>query len=194
MQSHLSNQLSTCPRACPDHPTLESPRCRDVLVVLSLIRELAEYENALEQFIATEQSLDATSKDRKAEDSEQGTGNLEEIAGFALYFHNYSSWISRPSIFLEDLFVRPQHRGKGYGTALLSALAVEVAEIDGARLDWTVSRWNETSIRFYESKVIGASMLMEKAWMRIEGLELKRLARKSAEKHNDKGEEDRSVE
>lgn len=76
------------------------------------------------------------------------TGPLDTAAGMALYFHNYSTWRSKPGIYLEDLFVRDTHRGKGYGTALITALAKEVEKIDGGRLEWSVLKWNTPSIKF----------------------------------------------
>ena len=75
----------------------------------------------------------------------------------ALYFNNYSTWRAAPGIYLEDLFVKEEFRGRGYGTALLAALAKRVKEIGGQRLEWSVLRWNEPSIKFYES--IGATSL-----------------------------------
>jgi GNAT superfamily N-acetyltransferase len=69
----------------------------------------------------------------------------------ALYFYNYSTWRAKPGIYLEDLFVRPICRGKGYGKKLLTTLARETVEMGGARLQWSVLKWNEPSIKFYES-------------------------------------------
>jgi len=148
----------------------------DVPEIVAMIRELAEYEKDLPSCHATEdllyQTLGFTGEKAYAhtlmlcEDSKP--------IGLALYFYNYSTWRARPGIYLEDLFVRPAYRGKGYGTALLAALAREVKRVDGARLDWAVLKWNEPSIKFYES--IGASPLNEWTTMRVDGDGLGKLA------------------
>ena len=92
----------------------------------------------------------------------------------ALYFYNYSTWRARPGIYLEDLYVRQTTRGKGYGKALLVALAREVVAMGGGRLEWSVLKWNEPSIKFYEA--IGATMMSEWVGMRVDGDALGRLA------------------
>ena len=92
----------------------------------------------------------------------------------ALFFPNYSTWRAAPGIYLEDLYVREQYRGRGYGTRLLRELARETERIGGKRLEWSVLRWNEPSLRFYEG--IGAERLEEWVGMRVEGEGLGRLA------------------
>jgi GNAT superfamily N-acetyltransferase len=92
----------------------------------------------------------------------------------ALYFYNYSTWRSVPGIYLEDLYVMPSERGKGYGKVLLVALAKEVRAMGGARLDWSVLKWNEPSIKFYES--IGAKAQDEWVGMRVDREGLVKLA------------------
>lgn len=92
----------------------------------------------------------------------------------ALYFYNYSTWRSKPGIYLEDLFVQPSERGKGYGKRLLVELAKQVVAMGGGRLDWVVLKWNEPSIRVYES--IGAKAQDEWVGMRVEGASLEKLA------------------
>lgn len=92
----------------------------------------------------------------------------------ALYFYNYSTWRSRPGIWLEDLFVRPEYRKKGYGKRLLVELAKEVVAFNGGRLEWCVLKWNEPSIKFYES--IGATAMNEWVTMRVDNDGLDRLA------------------
>ncbi|MCJ1249474.1 hypothetical protein MMC30_006698 [Trapelia coarctata] len=96
-------------------------------------------------------------------------------AGMALFFTNYSTWRSAPGIYLEDLFVRPEYRGRGYGTRLLQRLAQETERMGGKRLEWSVLKWNEPSVRFYEG--IGAVRMEEWVGMRVEGGALGRLAR-----------------
>jgi GNAT superfamily N-acetyltransferase len=94
--------------------------------------------------------------------------------GMALYFYNYSTWRARPGIYLEDLYVRQSERGKGYGKRLLVELARQVVAMGGGRLEWSVLKWNEPSIRFYES--IGARMMSEWVGMRVDGERLQKLA------------------
>lgn len=93
----------------------------------------------------------------------------------ALFFYNYSTWRSAPGVYLEDLYVQPSARGKGYGFALLRWLAGEVLRIGGKRLEWSVLRWNEKSIGFYEGRV-GARRLEEWVKMMVDGDALERLA------------------
>lgn len=95
-------------------------------------------------------------------------------AGIALYFYNYSTWRARPGIYLEDLFVSSSQRKKGYGRKLLAALAKQVVTMGGGRLEWSVLKWNEPSIKFYES--IGATMMNEWVGMRVDGEGLVKLA------------------
>ena len=93
----------------------------------------------------------------------------------ALYFNNYSTWRSKPGIYLEDLFVRPQYRKKGYGKLLIQALAQEVLKIDGARLEWSCLKWNEPSLQFYRS--LGAKEMHDWIGLRVDGDDLIKLAR-----------------
>lgn len=101
------------------------------------------------------------------------------VAGMALYFNNYSTWLAKPGIYLEDLFVRPQYRKQGLGKALLQALARECVEKDYGRLDWSVLTWNTPSIDFYTSDAIGALPQDEWQGMRVTGDALIKLARSS---------------
>ena len=167
----------------------------DVPHILALIRELADYEHALDKVEATEQSLLATlsfpskpskgyaktlllttSAPAESDDPPLVDDHGQHVAGMALYFHNYSTWTSAPGIYLEDLFVRPAWQGRGYGTALLQALAAETLKVGGRRLEWSVLKWNEPSIRFYEGEAIGAKRMEEWVGMRVEGEGLGRLA------------------
>jgi ribosomal protein S18 acetylase RimI-like enzyme len=100
-----------------------------------------------------------------------------EAAGMALYFYNYSTWRAKPGIYLEDLYVRESERGRGFGGKLLGRLAKEVLEMEGGRLEWSVLKWNEPSIRFYEG--IGAKAMSEWQTMRVDGEGLKSLAAKA---------------
>ncbi|KIW32241.1 uncharacterized protein PV07_03801 [Cladophialophora immunda] len=101
----------------------------------------------------------------------------EEVAGMALYFHNYSTWHARPGIYLEDLFVHPTYRGRGYGTALIRALARECQRLNCRRLEWSVLKWNTPSIDFYQGASVGATRMEEWVGMRVEGERLERLSK-----------------
>ncbi|OLN81317.1 N-acetyltransferase ats1 [Colletotrichum chlorophyti] len=174
--------------------TVRHARREDIPTILSLIRELAEYEHELDSVQATEEKLantiafapsdqtsftsgkpqtEPTSPERPARClvlfNEKGEG-----VGLALYFYNYSTWRARPGIYLEDLYVRQTERKKGYGQRLLVELAKEVIAMDGGRLEWSVLKWNEPSIKFYES--IGAKPMNEWVGMRVDGDALPKLA------------------
>ncbi|MGI8430961.1 MAG: GNAT family N-acetyltransferase [Chthoniobacterales bacterium] len=121
----------------------------DVPVILALIRELAEYERAPNDVVATEDGLGAAlfGEQPAAEvliSEENGAPN-----SFALFFHNFSTWTGRRGLYLEDLFVRPDARGKGYGQALLVRLAAIAEERGCGRMEWAVLDWNEPAIQFY---------------------------------------------
>jgi len=154
----------------------------DVPAILQLINELATYEHALHEVLATPESLLRTLSFPSNPNSGYAKTLLvtdtasQKVAGMALYFHNYSTWRAAPGIYLEDLFVRPEYRGKGYGTALLKELARECVRLGCKRLEWSVLKWNEPSIKFYESEVIGAQMMNDWVGMRVDGEGLEKLA------------------
>ncbi|KAK5938929.1 Peroxygenase 1 [Knufia obscura] len=118
-----------------------------------------------------------TSDNAGPKPSEAGNTGKEQIAGMALFFNNYSTWLAKPGIYLEDLYVRPAFRKRGYGKALLQALARECVAKDYGRLEWSVLKWNKPSIDFYESETIGAVSNREE-WegMRVTGDSLVKLA------------------
>jgi len=118
-----------------------------------------------------------TSSNAGSSKADQGEPKKEQVAGMALFFNNYSTWLAKPGIFLEDLFVRPAFRKQGYGKALLQALARECVAKEYGRLEWSVLKWNKPSIDFYESEVIGAVSNREE-WegMRVTGDKLAKLA------------------
>ncbi len=93
---------------------------------------------------------------------------LEECAGLALYFHNYSTWRAAPGVYLEDLFIRPKYRGRGYGKRLLGELALETKRVGGQRLEWSVLKWNEPSLKFYGG--LGARRMEGWVAMRVDDL------------------------
>ena len=131
----------------------------DIPVILSLIRELAEYEREPDAVIADEAGLRGVLFGAKP--SAEVLLALEggEPVGFAVYFFNFSTWLGRPGLYLEDLFVRPNLRGKGYGRALLERLAEIAHERGCGRMEWAVLDWNQPAIQFY--KKLGAQPMDE---------------------------------
>jgi GNAT superfamily N-acetyltransferase len=146
----------------------------DETLVLAFVRELAEYEKLLDSVVATEGSLRAAlfgPNPRVFCDIAEADG---EPAGFALWFYNYSTFLARHGIYLEDLFVRPRFRGRGIGKALLVNLAARTVREGCGRLEWAVLDWNAPSIAFYEG--LGASAMKEWKVYRLTGEALRRLA------------------
>lgn len=144
-------------------------------VVLSLVRELAEYEKLLHEVDATEKMLaDALFGENPRLFCELAEWN-GEVAGFAVWFINFSTFSGRSGIYLEDLFVRPALRSKGIGKALLSHLAKECVANNWSRLQWSVLDWNEPSIAFYKS--LGAVMMDEWTICKVAGPALTALAK-----------------
>lgn len=154
-------------------------RPADVPVILTLIRSLAAYERLAADCIATEAALASSLfPDDAAAAGPAAYCVLAEAdgvpAGFALYFFNYSTFLARPGLYLEDLFVKPEFRGRGLGKALLLHLA-QLANTRGCgRMEWTVLDWNQSAIEFYES--LGARRLREWQLCRLTGEELRRYA------------------
>src|SRR3954466_10297847 len=147
---------------------------RDVPLILRLIKALAEYERMSDEVIATEDGLRRTlfGPPPAAEVVVGYAG--DEPAGFALFFHNYSTFLGRPGIYLEDLYVRPEMRGRGTGRALLAHLARLAVERGCGRLEWWVLDWNERAIRFYRS--LGARPMDDWTVFRVAGDDLHHLA------------------
>ena len=123
----------------------------DVPAVHAMIRELAEYEKEPEAVEATEQDLHTALFGEGATVFAHVAEDDEAVVGFALWFRNYSTWTGRHGVYLEDLYVRPEARGSGYGLALLRTLARICVENGYTRMEWSVLDWNEPSIRFYET-------------------------------------------
>jgi len=146
----------------------------DTPIIFSLIRELAEFERLLNEVTATEDQLRATlfGERRSAEVVIARVG--DEVAGFALFFHNYSTFLAKPGVYLEDLFVRPKFRGQGTGEALLRHLARIAVERGCGRLEWSVLDWNQRAIEFY--KALGAKPLDDWTMFRVTGDALTKLA------------------
>lgn len=146
---------------------------KDVALILEFIRELADYEKMLDEVVATPELLEKWIFDeRKAEVIFALEGRRE--VGFALFFHNFSTFLGRAGIYLEDLYVRPEFRGKGYGKALLKELARIAVERGCGRLEWWCLDWNQPSIDFYLS--LGAEPMKDWTVYRIAGETLNALA------------------
>jgi GNAT superfamily N-acetyltransferase len=149
----------------------------DCADILAMIRELAEYEELANEVSASQSDLLETLFGDRPSAEVLVAEWQSKTAGFALFFSNYSTFLGRPGIYLEDLFVRPEFRGHGIGSALLSHLARLVVERKGGRLDWWVLHWNKPAIRFYER--IGARAMSDWLPMRLEGPALLELAKQA---------------
>ena len=146
----------------------------DVPEILVLIKALAEYEHLADEVVATEELLKITLFGINSPAEVQIASNKNQTLGFALYFRTFSTFLGRPGIYLEDLYVRESVRGKGVGEALLRRTAQRAWEIGEGRLEWSVLNWNEPAIKFY--KRMGASPLDEWTMFRVTGNKLKELA------------------
>ena len=150
--------------------TIRPARATDCALLLTFVHELAEYEKQPQEVVATEADFLRDGfgpRPRFEAVIAEGDG---QPAGFALWFYNYSTWAGRHGLYLEDLFVRPAHRSRGIGKALLAHLARVAIEQGCARYQWQVLDWNTPSIRFYEA--LGARSLPEWITMRVEGAAL----------------------
>jgi GNAT superfamily N-acetyltransferase len=150
----------------------------DVPCVFALIAELAGYERAAEHVVGTEQMLEAAlfGRDPAAEALIAELGSA--VVGFAVFFSTFSTWLCLPGLWLEDLFVSPEHRRAGVGRALLAHLAAVALERGCGRLEWAALRWNEPALQFYGS--LGAERLHEWQTLRLDGAALRRLAGSAA--------------
>jgi GNAT superfamily N-acetyltransferase len=151
----------------------------DVPTILEMITDLAEYERLAEEMVATADDLRSTLFGARPCAEVVIATWQGEAAGFALFFHNYSTFLARPGLYLEDLFVRPEMRGRGIGEALLRHLAAIAVERGCGRFEWSVLDWNEPAIRFYER--LGARAMDGWTVHRVTGDELERLARRADE-------------
>ena len=150
----------------------------DVPLILDFIRGLAEYERMLDQVEASEERLCASlfPVDGRAPDAHCVLGSVDGVpAGFALYFFNYSTFLARPGLYLEDLFVKPEFRGAGLGKALLLHLAALAHDRGCGRMEWAVLDWNEPAIGFYEA--LGAKRLLDWQICRLDRETLERYGR-----------------
>lgn len=157
--------------------TIRFATAADVSTILSFIVALAKYERMEDQVVANEEKLRQTLFGERAF-AEVLLIEIEgQALGFALFFHNYSTFLAKPGIYLEDLFVSPEFRGKGYGMQLFAALAQIAVARGCGRLDWMVLDWNEPSIQFYHH--IGAKPLDDWTNFRLTGQALDDLAAKA---------------
>ena len=157
-----------------DNFTIRPAEVEDTPLILSLIKGLAEYEKLAHEVVATEEMLRETLFGaRPAAEVALGYFGGEPV-GFALFFQNYSTFLGRPGIYLEDLFVYPDMRGKGFGGVLLAYLAHLAKERNCGRLEWSVLDWNEPALKFYRS--IGAVPMDEWTVNRVTGERLDSLA------------------
>ena len=147
---------------------------KDVAKILYFIKELAAYEKMSDEVIATEELLKEWIFDQKKAEVIFAIVDDKEI-GFALFFHNFSTFLGRAGIYLEDLYVMPEYRGKGYGKALLKKLAQIAVERKCGRLEWWCLDWNQPSIDFYLS--LGAEAMDEWTVYRIAGEKLTEFAK-----------------
>lgn len=145
----------------------------DASIILNFIKELAEYEKLAHEVNATEAQLSKNLFEKKY--AEVIIGELDFVpVGFALFFHNFSTFLGKPGIYLEDLYVKKEYRGRGYGKKLLSHLAKLTIDRDCGRLDWSVLDWNKPAIDFYLS--IGAIPMDEWTVFRLTGDNLNNLS------------------
>ena len=146
---------------------------KDSKTILGFIEALADYEKMLDEVIATEELLREWIFEKKKAEVIFALEDGKEV-GFALFFHNFSTFLGRAGIYLEDLFVLPEHRGKGYGKGLLSQLAKIAVERGCGRLEWACLDWNQPSIDFYLS--LEAAQMDEWTTYRLTGDTLKKMA------------------
>ena len=146
---------------------------RDTPLILDFIKWLADYERMLVQVVADEDTLADQLFRKKNAEVLFALENGKEV-GFALFFHNFSTFLGRSGLYLEDLFVLPEHRGKGYGKAILQKLASIALERGCGRMEWWCLDWNKPSIDFYRS--LGAEPMSDWTVYRLTGETLKNLA------------------
>lgn len=167
--------------------SIRSGTPEDIPLIFAFIKELAEYEKLSHEVVATEEGLRRhlfenhhaevliaeTVESGRAGSAPAPESRIPAPAGFALFFHNFSTFLGKPGIYLEDLYVRPKFRGRGIGKQLLRELARLALERECGRLEWAVLDWNTPSIDFYES--LGARPRKEWITYRLEGESLKQL-------------------
>ncbi|OWT74922.1 MULTISPECIES: GNAT family N-acetyltransferase [unclassified Achromobacter] len=164
----------------PASPLIRPATPADIPAILALMQGLAEYEKLTHLFAATEANLHTSlfgehpAAHCLVAENETGTG----LVAYALWFQNYSTFLAKPGLYLEDLYVDPEQRGKGIGKALLLRLAAIALERGYGRFEWTVLDWNQPAIDFYEG--MGAQVLPEWRIVRVTGDALVEMGRKGA--------------
>ncbi|ALM85261.1 GNAT family N-acetyltransferase [Bordetella sp. N] len=163
-------------------PLIRPATPADIPAILALMQGLAEYEKLMHLFAATEANLlDSLFGEHPAAQclvAENGTGTGDGLVAYALWFQNYSTFLAKPGLYLEDLYVHPDQRGKGIGKALLLRLAAIAVERGYGRFEWTVLDWNQPAIDFYEG--MGAQILPEWRIVRVAGDALIDMGKKGA--------------
>jgi GNAT superfamily N-acetyltransferase len=153
---------------------IRTARVEDVPIILQLIRDLATYERAPNEVTATEEQLVEVLFGPRPSAEVMLAFEEDTAVGFAVFFHNFSTWLGRPGLYLEDLFVKPEVRGKGYGRALLVHLAKIARERGCGRMEWAVLDWNDPAIQFYHK--VGAAPMDEWTVFRLTGEGIAKLA------------------
>ena len=153
--------------------TFRAAEEKDCGLILYFIRELATYERMLDEVVATEEMLSDWLFEKRSAEVIFACEDGKEV-GFALFFHNFSTFVGRAGLYLEDLYVLPEYRGKGYGKALLRRLAAIAVERGCGRMEWVCLDWNQPSIDFYRS--LGAKPMDEWTIYRVAGKALEQLA------------------
>ena len=153
--------------------TVRFAQREDTPLILRFIRELADYEHLLDEVVADEATLEEWLFDRQKAEVIFAMAEGREV-GFALFFHNFSTFLGRAGLYLEDLYVLPAYRGRGYGKALLKQLAAIAVERGCGRLEWWCLDWNQSSIDFY--RAMGAQPMSDWTVYRLTGDTLRRLA------------------
>lgn len=155
--------------------TLRAAEPRDVPAIVGLIGELAEFEHLTHLLTVTPETLHPHLFGPKPAAEARVAEVNGEVVAFALFFTNFSTFLAKPGLYLEDLYVKPEHRGRGLGRALLEHLGALAVERDYGRFEWSVLDWNEHAIRFY--KGMGATVMPEWRICRVTGEALQRFAR-----------------
>ena len=153
---------------------IRTARAEDVPIILQLVRDLATYERAPNEVTATEEQLVEVLFGPRPSAEVMLAFEEDTAVGFAVFFHNFSTWLGRPGLYLEDLFVKPEVRGKGYGRALLVHLAKIARERGCGRMEWAVLDWNDPAIQFYHK--VGAAPMDEWTVFRLTGEGIAKLA------------------
>jgi GNAT superfamily N-acetyltransferase len=163
----MSSHASPEPKATDPTVQLRPAELRDVVPIVGLIRELAEFEKLTHLLQVTPEKLRPHLFGEKAVAEAMVAEVNGEVGAFALYFTNFSTFLAQPGLYLEDLYVQPAHRGKGVGEAMLTRLGKLAAERGYGRFEWSVLDWNESAIRFYER--MGATLLPDWRICRVTG-------------------------